>query len=293
MYVIYIFYYSTYIHYLLLSFPPRPSHSSCRRTGVEPQAPEGAELERKFRSRSNRGSYLFAGIWKEVGKKFIAELKLPLNGQISTSRESKNKFPKSHVCKSLRILMQQTAIFRNCLTLHRKQLPTTTLNSPLEGVTTYDNHRQNTPTKHCPRCRTHRDPTWFSSDYNRPDGRACWCKPCSRAAWRERVWGIGQEEFEQDSVAQQGGCANPQVPLDKSSHAPPTSIAWSRTPDGENCGLPCVPNVVPACEGSGGMWGGCGGRWNTWVDSSAHRQGQGFFVEVPFTRLCASSCGWM
>ncbi len=99
---------------------------------------------------------------------------------------------------------------------------------------------QNTPTKRCPRCRTHRDPTWFSSDYNRPDGRACWCKPCSRAAWRERVWGIGQEEFERILSAQQGRCAICQVPLDTGSHRSTHGIRVDRTPDGKVRGFLCT-----------------------------------------------------
>ena len=71
-----------------------------------------------------------------------------------------------------------------------------------------------TPTKHCPRCDTHRDPSWFSSDLNRPDSRACWCKPCSRAAWRERKWGITPEEVERILREQGGGCAICHIPLE-------------------------------------------------------------------------------
>src|SRR5260370_28477005 len=62
-------------------------------------------------------------------------------------------------------------------------------------------------TKHCPRCRADRDPSWFSRDYRRRDGRACWCKPCSRRAWRERWWGIGHEEADRILLAQGGVCA--------------------------------------------------------------------------------------
>jgi len=61
--------------------------------------------------------------------------------------------------------------------------------------------------KHCPRCRADRDPSWFSRDYRRRDGRACWCKSCSRRAWRERSWGIAHAEADRILQAQGGGCA--------------------------------------------------------------------------------------
>jgi hypothetical protein len=98
------------------------------------------------------------------------------------------------------------------------------------------------PTKRCPRCRTHRDPSWFSADYARPDGRACWCKPCSRAAWRERTWGIGQEEFDRILEAQGGGCGICHVPLevdgaDTSRSA--NGLRVDRTEDGKVRGFLC------------------------------------------------------
>jgi hypothetical protein len=63
-----------------------------------------------------------------------------------------------------------------------------------------------TAEKRCPRCGTRRDPSWFSSDISRPDFLACWCKPCARSAWRQREWGITQEEFDRIIAAQGGGC---------------------------------------------------------------------------------------
>jgi hypothetical protein len=102
--------------------------------------------------------------------------------------------------------------------------------------------KKTTPTKRCPRCRTHRDPSWFSADYIRPDGRACWCKPCSRAVWRERKWGIGPEEVERILQAQGGGCGICHVPLDVDGadvSRSSTGLRVDRTADGRVRGFLC------------------------------------------------------
>lgn len=101
---------------------------------------------------------------------------------------------------------------------------------------------QSHPTKCCPRCRTRRDPSWFSYDWRRPDGRSCWCKPCSRAAWRERSWGITAEEFDKIMLAQGRGCAICHVPLD-ADHAETsrsaTGLRVDRAADGRVRGFLC------------------------------------------------------
>lgn len=101
-----------------------------------------------------------------------------------------------------------------------------------------------TPTKRCPRCRQRRDPSWFSRDWHRPDGRACWCKPCSRRAWRERAWGITEEEFGRIMQAQGGGCAICGVRLaagdsGKGPSGTFPSIRIDRTSDGRIRGFLC------------------------------------------------------
>jgi hypothetical protein len=94
-----------------------------------------------------------------------------------------------------------------------------------------------TEKKRCPRCRQHRDPSWFSRDYHRPDGLACWCKPCSRRAWRERAWAIPHEEFEKLIQAQGGGCAICRTPLEAAGTYPWTRM--DRTSDGRIRGFLC------------------------------------------------------
>jgi hypothetical protein len=99
-----------------------------------------------------------------------------------------------------------------------------------------------TPTKHCPRCRTHRETTWFSVDLRRPDGLCCWCKPCSRAAWRERKWGIDQDEVERILKAQGGRCAICPVILDvdgADTSRSATGIRIDRGEDGRVRGFLC------------------------------------------------------
>ena len=95
--------------------------------------------------------------------------------------------------------------------------------------------------KHCPRCRTRRDPSWFSSDWRRPDGLSCWCKPCSRRAWRERAWGITEEEFNQILSRQGGGCGICGTPLQPGRpNTAPDSIRVDRTDDGRIRGFLCA-----------------------------------------------------
>jgi len=99
-----------------------------------------------------------------------------------------------------------------------------------------------TPTKRCPRCGTHRDPSWFSGDFSRPDGLTCWCKACSRAAWRERAWGITQEQFDRIISAQGGGCGICRTPLDIDGHRAEalTRFCVDRAADGTVQGFLCT-----------------------------------------------------
>jgi Recombination endonuclease VII len=102
-----------------------------------------------------------------------------------------------------------------------------------------------TPTKRCPRCRTRRDPSWFSADYGRPDGLACWCKPCCRAAWRERHWGITPEELDRILSAQGGGCGicGAALEVDRPLHPPEealTRFCVDRAGDGRVRGFLCA-----------------------------------------------------
>jgi hypothetical protein len=95
--------------------------------------------------------------------------------------------------------------------------------------------------KHCPRCRKDRDPSWFSRDYFRPDGRACWCKPCSRVAWRERAWKIPREEFVGIIQSQNGGCAicRTRLEVDGPSGGTFSHARVDRTEDGKIRGFLC------------------------------------------------------
>jgi hypothetical protein len=63
-----------------------------------------------------------------------------------------------------------------------------------------------TPTKRCSKCGTDRDRSWFSRDWHRKDFRTPWCKPCLRAAARERRTGISQAEFDRLIAEQDGSC---------------------------------------------------------------------------------------
>ena len=98
-----------------------------------------------------------------------------------------------------------------------------------------------TEKKRCPRCRQHRDPSWISRDYFRPDGRACWCKPCSRVAWRERAWKIPREEFVGIIQSQNGGCAicRTRLEVDGPSGGTFSHARVDRTEDGKIRGFLC------------------------------------------------------
>jgi hypothetical protein len=91
--------------------------------------------------------------------------------------------------------------------------------------------------KRCPRCGKDRDRSWFSRDQRRPDNLACWCKVCSRRAYRERSWGIAQAEFDKLIDAQGGGCAICRTPLEAAGTYP--WIRMDRTGDGRIRGALC------------------------------------------------------
>lgn len=107
-------------------------------------------------------------------------------------------------------------------------------------------------TKRCPRCRQDRDTSWFSRDYHRPDGRACWCKPCSRAAWRMRSWGMVAEESDRIIASQENACPICRAPL--RSDGPNNvfhRIRLDRTADGRVRGFLCN-----ACKSGVDAFGG-------------------------------------
>ncbi len=57
----------------------------------------------------------------------------------------------------------------------------------------------------CTKCGSDRDPSWFSRDTRRRSWRTPWCKPCLRAAHRQRTTGLSPEAYEK-LLADQGRC---------------------------------------------------------------------------------------
>jgi hypothetical protein len=95
-----------------------------------------------------------------------------------------------------------------------------------------------TPTKRCSKCGTDRDRSWFSRDWKRKDFRTPWCKPCLRAAARQRRTGISQAEFDRLIAEQDGSCGICQAEFD--AHH---SARIDRAADGRVRGLLC-----PRCK---------------------------------------------
>lgn len=100
---------------------------------------------------------------------------------------------------------------------------------------------QLTRTKRCPKCRTDRDYSWFSRDRRRRDWRTAWCKPCLRAAQRERRVGITQAEFDAMLREQEGRCGICRTAFDADPAMPnPAAVPRiDRTQSGIVRGLLC------------------------------------------------------
>ena len=96
----------------------------------------------------------------------------------------------------------------------------------------------NQPTKRCSKCQTDRDYSWFSRDWKRKDYRTAWCKPCPRAAARERRTGVTPEEYDRLLADQGATCGICRIGFD-ADH--PARI--DRAADGRVRGLLC-----PRCK---------------------------------------------
>jgi len=99
--------------------------------------------------------------------------------------------------------------------------------------------------KRCPKCDADRDLTWFSRDRKRRGGRTAWCKPCMRAANRQRRVGISQDEFDAMLREQDGRCGICRTPFttDDATMDPTAVPRIDRSHDGTVRGLLC-----PRCK---------------------------------------------
>jgi len=98
----------------------------------------------------------------------------------------------------------------------------------------------------CTKCHQSHDPSWFSRDYRRrrKGYRTPWCKPCLRAAARERRTGLAQEEFERLLADQGGSCGICQTVFETGPNPDAGSVPRiDRTADGSVRGLLC-----PRCK---------------------------------------------
>jgi len=100
-----------------------------------------------------------------------------------------------------------------------------------------------TPTKHCSKCGTNRDRSWFGRDWHRKDFRTPWCKPCLRAANRLRRTGISQPEFEAILHKQDRRCGICRTVFDAGPIPGAAAPRIDRTADGRVRGLLC-----PRCK---------------------------------------------
>jgi hypothetical protein len=100
-----------------------------------------------------------------------------------------------------------------------------------------------TPTKHCSKCGTDRDRSWFNRDWHRKDFRTPWCKPCMRAANRLRRTGITQPEFEAILHEQEGRCGICRTVFETGPNPGPATARIDRAADGRVRGLLC-----PRCK---------------------------------------------
>jgi len=103
----------------------------------------------------------------------------------------------------------------------------------------------NQPTKRCSKCREDRDRSWFNRDWKRKDYRTAWCKPCLRAAARERRTGISQAEFDRLLADQSGRCGICRTPFATDSAVQDSAAVAriDRAADGRVRGLLC-----PRCK---------------------------------------------
>jgi hypothetical protein len=100
------------------------------------------------------------------------------------------------------------------------------------------------PTKRCSKCGTDRDYSWFSRDWKRKDFRTPWCKPCLRAANRQRRTGLAQEEFDRLLADQDGCCGICRTVFETGPNPDPAAVPRiDRAADGRVRGLLC-----PRCK---------------------------------------------
>jgi Recombination endonuclease VII len=98
----------------------------------------------------------------------------------------------------------------------------------------------------CTKCHEQHDPSWFSRDYRRrrKGYRTPWCKPCLRAAARERRTGLTQEEFDRLLAEQDGRCGICRTVFETGPNPGPAAVPRiDRAADGRVRGLLC-----PRCK---------------------------------------------
>ena len=66
--------------------------------------------------------------------------------------------------------------------------------------------------KICPRCKTLKQVSDYSTSSSTSDGLLCWCRDCMRWSRIKRVYGITKEQFEKMLHEQKGVCAICQQP---------------------------------------------------------------------------------
>jgi hypothetical protein len=98
----------------------------------------------------------------------------------------------------------------------------------------------------CTKCHEAHDPSWFSRDYRRrrKGYRTPWCKPCLRAAARERRTGVTQDEFDRLMADQNGCCGICPTVFETGPNPDPAAVPRiDRAGDGRVRGLLC-----PRCK---------------------------------------------
>jgi hypothetical protein len=118
----------------------------------------------------------------------------------------------------------------------------------------------------CTKCHTPHDPSWFSRDYRRrrKGYRTPWCKPCLRAAARERRTGPAQEDFDRLLADQDGRCAICQTVFETGPNPGAGAPRIDRAVTAASAGC-CAPGAKSASARSRMTRTGFGRRWGIWM----------------------------